>query len=793
MYQNEESDTVETVERECPAHIGHNMHSQTLYTHPITDKNYPWVFTDCPGFLDNRMTNDTIVTSISMELTIRIAKQVKGIVILMDATEFLSSRLTALGPLMKILIKLFRDPVEMLKYSVIGVTKLDQIKGGKTRAKKITLQGLNKIKEECRRRIKTLETEKRERDGTDLIISEYKVMEEFTSAVLGRKDDIMFIDILDDGDSKQLVTDRICAIRSRTEAQTDQLPHDTSPPPISTSTSNAQQDALPLPLITIADFNFEDYDINRTSFNKAIYDLAGEGNQLIGAITGVTDQLKRAIDLWNDNKKRMTSMKRLRSELDSYVSASEVPTKLINTWSEMLEENEQSIQSEKRKMQSVNDQLKKFKQELNEINTDKPVIFAEKKYIKKEQYWTYHEVLFDFDTEDERTPIVDIDQRIGSGRWCSTTDERRRGRYKTWYQSGWWKSGDATMTVYIASKHDTGNRRRIKDLRVEISRCKESFDELNDNVLELKKSKERISSNITSVKNVVQEEVEKDRTNKLRQCDGDIEQLSARMAENRRRMEKSKAKGLELLENFYGDSDTLKMPEKFEIVQSINELLRFPSTLVYKFIKRYKTFKANFDATRRYFQLDLNETDLSQLSQDNTADELDDGAINKKDPITGKWIRTLVVTKAGTGFELSSLMEQFPMNSVGSVFEFTHPTTGKKERILYGDWAQLNESASPTSTEEEQISQVDQVLSMSSNDPQELNRLKQSVEEEIEMLTKIIQEREEELFTKQRQLDKIIERLKRFTTDETTEDISSMEDSFVQLDITEVSSVPTGV
>ncbi|EDV23704.1 uncharacterized protein TRIADDRAFT_57168 [Trichoplax adhaerens] len=805
MRENEELDVIEAVETSA-LHIGHEMRSETLYARPVVSQDYPWVFTDCPGFLDNRITNDTIVTSISMELAIRSANQVKGIIILMDATEFLNSRLSTLSPLMKILIKLFRDPVEMLKYSVIGVTKTDKMKGGKTKSKRMMVQAFGKIKEECQRKIQTLQSEferqghkaffsigsenKEESDLRELTVSDYKVMTEYISAVLRRQDEIVFIDVLDDGDSKQHIIDRIHAIRPRTEAQTGHSLQDTLPTALSASAEYLQLDTLSLRPITVADFNFEHYDVNRRHFNLAIYDFASEGSRLIGAIIGVANQLKRMIDMWQDNKIRMAALNKLKSELQNYISVSEGPRKLLNTWSEMLSENAQSIQSAQEDIHSIKNQIKKHEQELNEVNTDKPIKFAEKIYLKKEWYWTHHKELFKFDTENESVPIVDVDKHIGNGCWCYTKDERKKGRYKSLYLSDWLAYGDARITVYIASKDEEGNRKLVRDLQTEIHRSGELLAEIQANLSLLEESKDRLLSSIKSMENVVQEEVEKDRADKMLQCDGEIEQLSARMTENRKQIKMTKAKALKLLKKFCDDSESLNIHKKFKIVKSINELLQLPGTLVDKFIERYEGFKAEFKTIQKCFRIDLDKEDLSQFSQDNSTDQLD-RAINRKDPISGKWIRTLVVTKAGTGFELSSLVEQFPENCIGSVFEFIHPT-GKKERIFYGDWTIMSEWPALTG-QEERFSQADQVLGMSSNDPLELIKVKKSVEEEIELLVQGIQEQEEELFAKRDQLKKITERLKGLgfllSVDE-TEETSSIDSSFIQIDAIDTSFIP---
>ncbi|RDD44336.1 hypothetical protein TrispH2_003249 [Trichoplax sp. H2] len=156
--KNEDNGTVDAIDS-ATFKVGHEMDSETSYAKPVISNHYPWVFTDCPGFLDNRDPDDAVVTAISSPLAVRNARQVKAVVILIEISGILRAGLEALSTLLKVLITLFHNPVDMVNYSVFGITKTDLLGLTEDRAKQKVWDAFKKIVKHCDQKLDTIKKE----------------------------------------------------------------------------------------------------------------------------------------------------------------------------------------------------------------------------------------------------------------------------------------------------------------------------------------------------------------------------------------------------------------------------------------------------------------------------------------------------------------------------------------------------------------------------------------------------------------------------------------------------------
>ncbi|RDD44283.1 hypothetical protein TrispH2_003250 [Trichoplax sp. H2] len=701
MCQDQNTGNIDTVQ---PAtfKIGHEMKSETLYATPFVSEIYPWVYTDCPGFQDNRISSDAVVSSISTELAVRNARQVKAVVILIEVHTLLSARLNELSQLMKTLISLFKSPIDMANYSIVAITKVDSLGLTEETTKQRMLQGFKKIERNCDGNLEMLKN-KYERSKSPLADDlhsasaptpeDFAFIKAFVAAILQKQDDIVFVKPLDEGQSRERVIELIKGIRPhKSKKLYNQIvsavrSFPSSFGPLSSDHDKDKQEKVKR--LTVKDFNFQAYSEQRILFNKAIYDRAHDGNELIEAIKTQSNQLKSAINTCQESETRIMTLNELKSNLQRLFYDSGDSTGSIENSETLIARNRTTINSQSEEKRTIKTRIVTLDRELAKIDTDELKLFRSEHLSKDWSFWRGWFYILDFEakTDSESIPMV-IEKDQANGDWYDTVDQRKKGYYKTKYVSQWFTEAYAKVDAYIKTKQDTGNQLRIKEINKEIESLQNRKTELRASLNELKEANQILIQNIESIRDG-KLKAAKDQEMKITECDQEINRLSNRIKENQNLIKESKSKGTQLLKSFFeGSPDNARVPVKFQVIKEVAELLDFPSPLVQVFIKCYDPFiKQQLSDIRKLFEINPATINFSTLPTQ-AVPECDED-IGPKDPITSQRIITPVVTDAGTLFDLQSLRKCFPEHPTKEdVYEFSHHD-GRVEHIHYLCWKQI--------------------------------------------------------------------------------------------------------
>jgi len=100
--------------------------SKTLFSEGYSQENVRFCYCDTPGFLDTRSLEERICTSVSIEMAVKLAKSIKGIIIVLEITTLQTVRGKLFKELSKILSILFKDPVEIFSSVQFLITNIDR-------------------------------------------------------------------------------------------------------------------------------------------------------------------------------------------------------------------------------------------------------------------------------------------------------------------------------------------------------------------------------------------------------------------------------------------------------------------------------------------------------------------------------------------------------------------------------------------------------------------------------------------------------------------------------------------
>ncbi|EDV24063.1 uncharacterized protein TRIADDRAFT_57164 [Trichoplax adhaerens] len=559
MCQDQNTGNIDTVQ---PAtfKIGHEMESETLYATPFVSEIYPWVYTDCPGFQDNRISSDAVVSSISTELAVRNARQPNGY-----------------G-------ELFHRGYNKSRFS----------RTDRRDYKAKNFASFKKIEKNCDGNLEILKN-RYERSKSPLADDlhsasaptpeDFAFIKAFVAAILQKQDDIVFVKPLDEGQSRERVIELIKGIRPhKSKKLYNQIvsavrSFPSSFGPLSSDHDKDKQEKVKR--LTVKDFNFQTYSEQRILFNKAIYDRAHDGNELIEAIKTQSNQLKSAINTCQESETRIMTLNELKSNLQRLFYDSGDSTGSIENSETLIARNRTTINSQSEEKRTIKTRIVTLDRELAKIDTDELKLFRSEQLSKDWSFWRgwFNKLNFEAKTDSESIPMV-IEKDQANGDWYDTVDQRKKGYYKTIYASQWFTEAYAKVDAYIKTKQDTGNQLRIKEINKEIESLQNQETELRASLNELKEANQILIQSVKSIRDG-KLKAAKDQEMKITECDQEINRLSNRIKENQNLIKESKSKGTQLLKSFFeGSPDNARVPVKFQVIKEVAELLDFPSPLV---------------------------------------------------------------------------------------------------------------------------------------------------------------------------------------------------------------------
>jgi predicted RNase H-like nuclease (RuvC/YqgF family) len=234
------------------------------------------------------------------------------------------------------------------------------------------------------------------------------------------------------------------------------------------------------------------------------------------------------------------------------------------------------------------------------------------------------------------------------------------------------KVAKASVTTYIRTKDEPGNKARIQQINNDLEQLASEFKTLEKEIADLVANNETHQTNIEEAK-AGKLSGSAERKNKIAQTKTDINNCKKIIEDSKPLIEKTKSNGAEFLKE-WGINH-----RKFQILINIAGLLKFPSSLVDKFVNHYKEFLGKYKKVLSSGEGKFDDISLTS-DEDNISDEF-------KDPLTNRKIRVPVVTKAGTLFDENSLFEQFKTDKK-EPFIFKHKDGGTEE-IEYSQWQKM--------------------------------------------------------------------------------------------------------
>ena len=666
--------------------IGHTPSAETLYANPVTRGEI--TLTDCPGFLGNRTVEQRVIESISTELAIRNAKQVKAIVVLISWSSISSPRMLEFSQLIKTLTTLLRDPVAMVDQTVFAVTQLEGYSQERALAK-LEMQIEESI-DISKRKIDELgERDLRDFDG--LSANDYTLIAAYFEAMQKKLSKVVFVHPLDNGESRDLLLKRINRVKSRLRNM-----YEAGKAMVGLGSSENP--------ITIEDFNFGNYDVHRRQFNKIIYDLAYKGGRLIDEIENIGKEISEMrLDI-KRSEETIPLLKGLSEKLegdldqvDSMESKENNSLSRIHTYKSLIAklkaelselEDPEDPEDPRGLITRANNEYAEAEEKLGNVNVETLMTYSD---LHKEESWTGWAKFnrwwwrqYDFKVDSEGTPLV-IEKSCENGQFSDEDDKRASGYYSVTYKSNY-KANPAKVDIVAKCKtqDEPGNKQLIEKLENEdLPRLREHKTKLLQAQSKLIHEIQMMQGEIATIEagGLQTRALKKAKVKETKEL---MLEKQNKVTKNRQQIMLLKTKGLALVTQF-ADNESL-----YGIVPTLSSLLDFPSPLPKIFAKQFKGFDH-----RKYHDLLRGAHVL--------ADDLSSHAANSrygKDPITGEEIRDPVGVFHNAKvhvFDLTSLLKKFPNKKGVYVHKFD---TGESIEIEYEKWSHMSRRRSDVAAQE---------------------------------------------------------------------------------------------
>lgn len=675
--------------------IGHDMVAQTLYATPASSERFAWTLLDCPGFLGNRdKIEETVVESISTELAVRTARQIKGIIVLISLHSLRETKLMEFRALVKTLMGLFKNPGDMVKYTTFLVTKKDSFYP-EHRARNDVQSSILKVIRDCQQKIALIEnSDNKFLVINDLDLSDYKNIEAYFSKVQEKESEIIFVNPLDDGTSRNLIIEKINSMPSRVAKWRD-IPRQK----IKKFTNffkgfgqDISEEAEVSNPITIEDFNFGEYDSNRTLFNHALYDRAEDGLKILSDIKDGIDDCHDSLVSRLELENRVET---IRDFIEILKQGSEMPVadqhiKRVNLISQYEEIKTQSIKLIKiyhGEAEDIKKKIDAINLMLRTINTSDTKLFCESiidENVTWGAFFGWRQKEFDINTGSEEIPIQNIEKQMMNGKWYDEDDSRKdKGFYKVTYKSNYRaRPAHAKVSAFIAQKDDPSNKILIRKYEEEKIKLTSKRNNLNKNISDLQAKIETLEANIHQAKEnltISQKQIEL----KIEEYEKDLKDMIKKIEDYKNGYIMKKEIAKEKLTNFE------MIRNEFEVTYKVAQILEFFSELMSVFVKQYDEFLKNLPKYQKFLENDNPDIEKNIELLEEKSMNINDYL----DPISGQLIKEPVITSNGLLFDEYSLMKRFESEDGNKImeFKFISPKNNEEYVIKRGEWTRSSD------------------------------------------------------------------------------------------------------
>lgn len=429
---------------------------------------------------------ERIITSIGIELVVKLAKSIRSVIVVIKYSEFITERAASFKQLMKTLSKLFRDKSEVafstlfiITDTPIDITRANIIDMIDAEIKQEKLDG----KKQWLEKFKAVKASKAKDEEMKGIIKRLEILE----LMRCHSDNVITIDVLGQKSRHEILTwlndNRRISLREDS-------------------------------------FNFTEQSFERVEFNGLIFSIVARGIHLYRhkirieeSIWGYEEQVKifrTKINAFENNLDIKTLQEMTVNELSKLESKIRELEILIGNVS-LIEDSITSIQKLENKMTDIQKQLA-------DIHAKTNIVLFKEDHVNEPRSmfwflwpfgWTEKKFLFN----NSKVPFKDVVVSQQNGKFIDTVDKRNDGYYSNTYQSSYNKIGIADALVYVEERHLPDNQERIKLLTEEFDQTNKALTKLrtmakNNSVenfvdlqTEIKKLKEELATVQQQIKN----------------------------------------------------------------------------------------------------------------------------------------------------------------------------------------------------------------------------------------------------------------------------------------------------
>lgn len=632
--------------------IGHEPDPCTLHAQPVEAPGLPWMYVDCPGFQKTRAPEESTVESISIELVIRKAKYVQGILLFIEYSDITKARPEDTKELIHILKKLFIKPFDMLKSTTIVITKSEFIPLDTAREtivnNLLTLQSNYLAKAE--RYAQSGVTNRYHRTLSE----EHSTLAECYKGLLEQVDNFIFLNPLDSGKSRDAIVN---LLNKSTDLGSSYLSKNEEP--LKTLASKVHFfGKTVLPTITIRDFDFTSYDSRRARFITLIYGLCGEMLELIQKIEFCTYKINEENDVIEHAKKSVEYADEFIQELEKLPDDIGGQVRQMQNSAQIFErhirENHEKKSLIDTELKDISHQRSSCQQTIKKIDIAPDALWFSSAEFNKDAglfgLFTWHSYKLRGETPSEDVAFTKIERNIKNGILINEKGGESHHFYEFEYVSEF-RPRPAYVQIkgYIKANKHPGNKELISKASRDLSELEQREKELNKKKRELERENEVLRQNIQMARS---------------NHSNPIEMRNKKLVEERREKERNE-KIIEISKQARLESESIRNKleidfntsrEKNAFLIDLISTLNFDASIVSNFIMVYKSFIEN--------------QPLKKADNDRGNDRKNDS-----------WI---IIIKSKTRLSKNEILSHFAKNKK-IPFSFKD-SQGNECRLSYSDW-----------------------------------------------------------------------------------------------------------